>query len=353
MKVWSSIFNLIAVLIIAVMLMVVNKIEDTNARQFEEIRLSYAVDYAVEAAFRSSIATDTIGTDYVQGGLEEVKLNPTLVLDTFYNLMCLSYDLSTSEENFAKLEQSIATSVLCAIDGYYVLENMEVDKNPYDVVVGGEYALQWGIKRPYLVYSEDGNRLFAVNLVNEKSIEYIKEVDQKPLKPTDAVGAPLLYRYTYASNTGEDVGKGETGLTKDSVKQSISKLLTEDINFAIHSRNINTTGTQISSFYMPASSSLTAINNIKSPTLIVIFEDSSFLNGYKMDVVSVGGTRVKVKSNVIGFRETGSDDLYYCYAGQQLGEKGITIVKRFNSLHDAAMEGYKPHFVFLNKPLSR
>ena len=353
MKVWSSIFNLIAVLIIAIMLIVVNKISDTNARQFEEIRLSYAVDYAVEAAFRSAIATDTIGTDYVEGGLEEVKLNPTLILDTFDNILCLSYDLAPSEENFKKIEQSIATSVLCAIDGYYVLETTEVDSNPYDAVIGGEFELQWGVKRPYIAYSENGERLFAVNLVNEKSIEYIKAAEQLPATPDDSVGEPLIYRKTYASNTGDDVGKSPTGLTKESVKQAISKLITEDINFAIHSRNIANMNKQMKSFYMPASSSLTAINELKSPTLIVFFQDSSFLNGYNMDVTSVGGTRVKVKSNVIGFKQVGSDDYYYCYAGQQLGEPGVTVVKRFNSLHDAAMAGYKPHFVFLNKPLSK
>ena len=33
------------------------------------------------------------------------------------------------------------------------------------------------------------------------------------------------------------------------------------------------------------------------------------------------------KSNVIGFKQAGSDDYYYCYAGQQLGEPGVTVVK--------------------------
>ena len=109
MKVWSSIFNLIAVLIIAIMLIVVNKISDTNARQFEEIRLSYAVDYAVEAAFRSAIATDTIGTDYVEGGLEEVKLNPTLILDTFDNILCL---FNTCANNQFRLLNIIANTIV-------------------------------------------------------------------------------------------------------------------------------------------------------------------------------------------------------------------------------------------------
>ena len=259
----------------------------------------------------------------------------------------------------SKIQDAIvmaATSVLCAIDGYYVLETTEVDSNPYDAVIGGEFELQWGVKRPYIAYSENGERLFAVNLVNEKSIEYIKEAEQLPATPDDSVGEPLIYRKTYASNTGDDVGKSPTGLTKESVKQAISKLITEDINFAIHSRNIANMNKQMKSFYMPASSSLTAINELKSPTLIVFFQDSSFLNGYNMDVTSVGGTRVKVKSKVIGFKM--GNIYYYFYAEQLLGEPGYTDIddkdkELFNSLHEAAMAGYKPHFVFLNKPLNK
>lgn len=355
MKVWSAFFNIIAVIIIAIMIMVINKIDATNQRQFEEIRLAYAVDYAVEASFRSSIATDSIGTDYVAGGLEEVKLNPTLVLDTFYNVLSLSYDRSMSEDNFQQIKQSVVTGVLCAVDGYYILEEVEVDNNPYDVLIGEEYELRWGVKRPYLVYDETGDRLFAANLVNEKTIEYIPKEKQILVNPTDDLPSSLIYRSTYRSNTGDDVDKGPTGLTSEMVKHSISQLITEDINYAIHLRNLNTTNNKINSFYLPTSESMTAINELKSPSIILIFQDSSFLNGYKLDVTSVGGTRVKTKSNVIGFKIAGSNELYYCYAGQQLGldrennpKRSINIVARFDTLHDAALAGYKPHFDFLS-----
>ena len=87
MKVWSAIFNMIAIIIIAIMLIVFYKIEDTNARQFEEARLAQAIDYAVEGAFRAAVATDSISTDYTNGGLEEVQLNPSQIMDTFYNIL--------------------------------------------------------------------------------------------------------------------------------------------------------------------------------------------------------------------------------------------------------------------------
>ena len=34
------------------------------------------------------------------------------------------------------------------------------------------FMLKWGYKRPYLVYSQNNSRLFAANLVNEKTLEY-------------------------------------------------------------------------------------------------------------------------------------------------------------------------------------
>lgn len=377
MKVWNAIFNLFAVLIIAIMIIVINKIETTNLKQFEEVRMSYAIDYATEAAFRSCISTDTVGTDYIESGLEEVRVNPTLVLDTFCNVLCMSYDLSRGDENFNLIKQSIATSVLCGIDGYYVLEPVEVDTDPYDVVLGGEYDLKWGIKRPYLLRTDE-DRLFALNIVNEQTIEYNMDRTAAPpeIDPSGNVlindDAPaLVFRTEYdeggvGAESVDDLNPGSasygpTGITEEMKLQAVSEMITEDINIAINKRNLNTTGTKTNSFYMPASNSLTAINQIKSPTLIVLFQDSEFLNGYHLDAVSVGGNRVRVRTHVIGFTIPSSEDPteeYYCFAGQQLGEDkygetkpAIQIIARFDTMHEAAEAGFSPHFYFLNEPI--
>lgn len=348
MKVWNAIFNLIAVVIIAMMIMVINNIDTLNRRQFEEVRLSYAVDYAVEAAFRAAIDTDSIGTDYSNGGMEEVKVNPTMILPTFYNILGLSYDIALNEDTIAKMEQSIATGVLCAIDGYYVLENVEKDNNPYDFNIGGEYGLVWGVKRPYIVYSDNGERIFSANIVNQKWAEFV------PIYRQDENAAIITGKdYTDARLNGV--------LTDEKVKSAIGNLITEDINYAINRRNITLTWDKIGSFYMPSSESFTAINNIKSPTLIIIFQDSTFLNGFNMDTVSIGGARVRVRSQVIGFQIVGdpTGEKYYCYAGQQLGEyfksgerkPEIKIISpAISNIHLAAEQGYSPHLLFLQEP---
>ena len=350
MKVWNAIFNIIAVVIIAIMIVVINNIDTLNRRQFEEVRLSYAIDYATEAAFRACISTDSIGTDYSNGGMQEVELNPTMVLPTFYNVLALSYDLSPSEDNFTKIEQSIATGFLATVNGYYILEPGEIDTDPYDYEIGGEYRLLWGVKRPYIVYTREGSgeydgRVFAINLVNEKSTEYIPE--------------------------GVDGGNGEepfvdrdkydgTNLNRDIVNMSISKLLTEDINYAIHARNLSNVYGTINTFYVPSSKSMTAVNNVTSPALAIIFQDSTFLNGFDIDVISVGGARVRPKTQIVGFTLNGTK--YYCFAGQQLGGKFITGEykwnfgegeKIFKSIHEAAQNGYSPHLKYLQEPYGK
>ena len=371
MKVWNALFNIIGVLIVAFMIMVINNLEEINKMNFEEIRLAQAVDYANEGAFRIVVESDSIGTDYTDGGLEEIKINPSGVVDAFSNIMCLSYDISLSEENLDFVKQSIVTGVMCAVDGYYVLEEFEIDNDPTDSVIGGEFELRWGIKRPYIVYSEGFNdgeqRMFAVNLVNEKSIEYLPESEQARYAEPFTLGEALVYRMTYAADEGEDLdeNKGPVGFYDNTLpsieadkqawaysRSEIGKLLTKDIAIAVNARNIRSRGTAVKQFYMPSADSFTGISHIKSPTLILIFQDSTFLNGYDLDAVSVGGHRVKVASKVIGF--IGKDgEKYYCFAGQQLGEESkyqVGTEKLFKNIHEAAKEKYKPQMAFLKKP---
>lgn len=373
MKVWNALFNFIGVLIVAFMIMVINNLEEVNQMNFEEVRLAQAVDYANEGAFRIVVESDSIGTDYTDGGLEEIKINPSGVVDAFSNIMCLSYDMALSEENIDMISQSIVTGVMCAVDGYYILEEFEIDNDPTDAIIGGEFELRWGVKRPYIVYSEGFNdgeqRMFAVNLVNEKSIEYLPESEQARYAEPFTLGEALVYRMTYAADEGEDLdeNKGPVGFYDNTLpsleadkqawaysRSEIGKLLTKDISIAVNARNIRSTGRKVKQFYMPSAESFTGISHIKSPTLILIFQDSKFLNGYSLDAVSVGGHRVKVASKVIGFTQNNED--YYCFAGQQLKKDGVTKEdgvegeRLFKNIHEAAKAGYKPHMAFLKKP---
>ena len=356
MKVWSAIFNLIAVVIIAIMLIVINNIENTNRRQFEELRLAQAVDYAVEAAFRSAVSADSVGTDYANNGLNNIHLNHSKVLEIFSNMLCLSYDMSSSEENLKNIEDCIPTAALCAIDGYYILEEVEKDDDTETVegkkVVGEDYGLLWGPKRPYLltldISDDDDKAVLSLSLINDGFTAVYRN---------SSVAPNIMELDSYPNPDEANKVLGTMGITvptdeefKRLKRQAISQCLTEDMNYAIHTRNIQRTKNKLNAFYMPSSSTAqTTINSIESPSLILMFQDSSFLNGYDIDVVSVSGYRVKMKSFIIGFTQNGVK--YYCYAGQQKDKNGnyvnVNVDRKFDSFQEAASAGYNPHYQFL------
>ena len=88
-----------------------------------------------------------------------------------------------------------------------------------------------------------------------------------------------MYRSSYGEENVDgdgitDLGAGDVGRAK--VNQEISKLITEDINYAIHSRNINSTEEKMKSFYVPSADTMTSVNQIKSPSLILLFQESAW-----------------------------------------------------------------------------
>lgn len=359
MRVWAPIFNVFAVLLIGYMLLVFLKIDEVNKRQFEELRLKYAVDYAVEAAFRTTVSVEDIGIDYAD--IDNVRVNPNLVMETFKSLICLSYDMAMSKENFAHIESAIPTGVLMANDGYYILEAVKEDltQGPYDGtpnsvgdgIDGGDIVLRWSVKKPYLIDSNPANPtngyLYAANIYNETWTRVNKDVTQ-----------PMLIE------EGKEFSEAGAGhLDRDKIQVNMSKLVTDDINYQIYLRNTmyasllsgsnNVVGKygNMPNFYLPSGDSLTAINSIKRPTLMMFMQGVDFANGQSIDVVGLGGARTVRKRQIAGFIKGGIR--YYCYE-KQLPEAEYGLVQEFfPTMEKAAEDGYRPHMEYLTKPVPR
>ena len=71
----------------------------------------------------------------------------------------------------------------------------------------------------------------------------------------------------------------------------------------------------------------------------------------------MSGVKATPKTQVIGFDYNGMK--YYCYAGQQVNPKtkvlpnkgdGIKIEKTYETIEEAAKDGYYPHYLFLRNP---
>lgn len=327
MKVWSAIFNLIAVILIGFMIIVFYRFDEIHTRQFEEQRLRYALDYSVEGAFNRILFEDDLGMDY--NALENIKLSPTEALETFKVLMCINYDMSISEENLAHVESFIPTGVLFTNDGYYLLENVKKSKT--------DYGLKWSLKRPYL-YSE-GRYSYAVNIYSESW----SRVD--------------IFDNTAFVQDGESyLG---TGLTKSKLQIALSDTINQDINYVIYERNKeNRPGEKTPIFYLPSNTKSMIMNTIDRPALLMMIQNIDFACEYPIDAVSVGGVRVAKKSSVVGFVQNGIR--YYCYEDQLPEGMESAGLEFFRGKHNkdqklsptiqAAQSGYFPHFEYLTRP---
>lgn len=348
MKVWSAIFNMFAVIIIAFLLILFYRTEEVNSRQFEELRLRYAMDYATEAGFRVTIGVDDISMDYVD--MDNVQINPSLALETFKAVICLSYDMSISDENMMHIENSIPTGLLFTRDGYYILDLAEIDTTPKSVaqggdgVHGGEYALKWSVKYPYKIYKESmGKKYWYATTLNPLADESWTRVE---------VGTGLIAD----GKSFNDPINGITGITAKEVRTNISNLVMSDIEYVIDNRNYqNTINDKMGKFYLPTSSGTkTTINNVRRPTLMMFMQGVDFTGAKRVDASSVGGVMTTRKKLVVAFIDMGTGSKYYCYEKQltelqkKFPDKTYKAINFFEKMEDAALEGYEPHVLALS-----
>ena len=357
MKVWSGLFNIFALLIIAVMFIVFQKMYAVNERQFEEVRLQYASDYAALAAYRLALdEAHTQQTNY--SDLEQVQISPEKINETYKLVMEKNYDQSESQYAEDMLNDSIITAVICNPWGYRLLEKVEYDSDITDAVIGKEYKNQWGILRPYIVYSKDFSRLFAANIVNDRTREYM--TDEAWMQESLALGSTAIDGTTVRME-GVPVIKERTTydgttLTKEYVELAIATLLTEDINNEISKRVYSGAYGDIEGLYIPISESLSAINSIDKPTLLLVIQHSTYLNGAESSTsYSLSGVSAIAKTAVIGWTDEDSKTKFYCYAGQPLNPDGslntnIKIEVTFDTVEEAALAGYQPHYQYLTNP---
>lgn len=344
MKIWSGLLNIFAIVIIAILLIIYYNIYQVNERQFEEIKLQYASDYAALAAFNNALKTaSNQETDY--SDLTQVQLSPEKVDEMYHSMMRMSYNFSENEQAEGHITNSIVSAVICEAWGYRLLEEVKYDTNLNDTVAAGDSKLQWGVLRPYIVYNSDNTRLYAANICNDKTKEYLTYDVWAGMadEGTDKAVPRILERANYE---GTDISKGD-------VRVAVAKLLNTDLNNEISKRVSTGAYGDIDGLYISFDETMTAINSIERPTLLIAIQHSTFLdNGKKSDSYTLSGISAVPKTSVIGFTENGVK--YYCYAGQPLESDGslkvIPIEKTFDTIEEATRAGYQPHWIYLGNP---
>lgn len=331
MRVWSAVLNIIAVLFICIFLSDYRSLVDINERDLDQTRLNLAVEYATEGMFQKTIEIEDIDTDY--SDMSVIHINSSDSLDIFETIMCFNYNMSPSDFNKALIEDSIAAAVLSGNDGFYITQLSDVDKNPNDDIDGGEKALRWSLKIPYIF--EKDNSKYMINISEEKWAE---------IKMTNN-GITLVL-------PTED--KYPDGITKQEAITSANNQINKAIIKEIKDRNTNQQGFKYK-VYLPYETTKYGVNPIKGPGILMFIQDTKYASSQAMSAVSVSGFKVIEKATVIGFTDE-IGNKYYCYDTQidpvDIGVK-YNIVNYFQSMESAAEAGFMPHYDLLSKKITK
>lgn len=348
MRVWSTIYNFFGVLLLMFMLIVLHRDIRENERILAQVHLQYAVDYATEAAFLSSLEGGDLGLTYED--LRHVKVNPNNVMESFKSVFLMNYDMALSKENRDMLDYYISTALLVVSDGYYLATLEEVHTGNLGIE-GGEYRLKWGLKKPFALpfrgnnlveYDENPDRFMTFDLSTDKWILAMEEV---------VGGNRRLRLFTGDLNDMYNPNR-PNGVTKEIIVARVNEIIMDDINKNIERRNIlYDKETSRDFIYLPSSVTSIGVNPISKPTFFIVVSDIDFAASSKLTARSVGGYSIGEKKRVLAFSQDG--ELYYCYEGQiPMGVPNIEVRKFYNTVDEAATAGYRPHMEYLTRPVS-
>lgn len=341
MRTWFNIANMLAVLCLAILLVVTCKNIEIYEQQFEENRLIAATEYAAEAAFIDSITISDNQTTYDSVGVTLLTKN---TLQTFFDMMGISYNMVIGEESEVAIEDSISTMCLIGNDGYYITDLTETDN--------GEYRLVWSPKLPYATELTRTNGTTVDTLGVTLSDEKWWLVTGKGNSVTSGYKYDeLLKKKITWINSGDPLGETIT-LTREFADSIVSSELTNAIAYRLSNNKFAARPDNSEySLYIPAINTYTGINKITSPSLLVIINNAKY-SGYKGYCSTMQGFKVIWKPKVIGFT-TNNGERKYCYEGQAPYVKdGINNTFLFSSVEEAARAGYKPDVYALMHPVS-
>lgn len=339
MKVWSAIFNFIAVWVIVIMLGVFYNHIDVIQTDYDTAVLRQVIEYAGEAAFNTAVVQNgDIDMDYTKLG--NVSLNPSESLKVFEDIVCLSYGMSISDENRAHIESYIPSAIMCAYDGYYITQLM--DDNIAE--------LQWSVKIPYTMQ--------ASKIVGGLKRDYTValRIDSEGIIVIDN-NTPngLVERYKEYGLGIEGAGFANSVLNKDIVRAKINTTITDALSYSI-AKVSEYRGGKNYRVYLPADTTFSGINTINGPSLIILLNGGDFAGKAKVSEAAISGFKVIARNWVVGFTDhTGKK--WYCYESQLteglVNSGGIVVNdKPFSTVGEAAEKGYYPHYEYISLPFN-
>lgn len=282
-----------------------------NLKDTEELRLSYALDYCTDAAVDDMLNTDDLGTDYKDLG--NIKVNPTIALDTFLDYFMLNYNMSMTQENREYVMSNfMPTFVVAGYDGYYIAKHSLTRKDDY----GTAYDFTFGPKLPYTYTPDSSGVTYALNMGGITA----KKLDVGLMSTT---------------------GNRPPGLnSKDEIIKQINDTLTNSISAAISEENENDEGWS-NSFYLPSNlTTFTGAQPVTGPSVLSLVQNVDIATGQKVSAFSIAGSRINLERMIAGYFRNGQK--YYSYVDSlPPGVTKDTALDMFTTATDAARAGYR------------
>jgi hypothetical protein len=197
--------------------------------EIEELKLSYAIDYASDAGAMAMLNTGSLDMDYTEQ--KAFTVNPQLALDAFLDVLSFNYDMHPTDENKAILKDYIPVAAVAAYDGYYLATHQLVTNGggnyPETAANDVDWDLTFGMKMPYS-YSYGGTS-YALNMGLNSAL---------------ALSGSNLFKLKGLPPTESGI------MTQEKARDTINNLISNDMAYQINETN-NTNPNWKNFFYIP------------------------------------------------------------------------------------------------------
>ncbi|THF73914.1 hypothetical protein [Cohnella fermenti] len=321
-----GIVNLVVIIFLAALLTGYMTYRYKESNEIEQLKLSYAIDYATDAGTMAMLDTASLDMDYSK--FKYLNMDPNLALDAFLDVFCFNYDLPPTKENKDMMKDYIPVAAVATFDGYYLASHQLVHNNGGDYPETAENDSDWdlvfGMKLPYS-YKPDGNSsaTYALNM----GLEYYYALEGGTL--SKQMGLP----------------PDESGtLTPNEARKYINDKIANSMADSIDTFNENNPNWQ-NSFYIPSSlTTFSGVNPIEGPSFLVLVQGLNLTTARSISGFSVSGSKIDLVRSVVGYTRNGQH--YYAFADKV--PEGVAVEELFTSLDEAAEDGYSFDPLFMN-----
>lgn len=317
-------FNLVAVIVIASLLFGYMIYIKKEREEIEQLKLSYAVDYASDAAAMAMLKTGSLEMDYSKS--KSVTVDPQLALDTFLEVFCFNYNLQPTKDNMALIKDYIPAAVVAGYDGYY-LASQQLVKNgggnyPETDLYNGEWDVVFGMKIPYIY--------------NYNSVKYALNMG---LDSTIALSGTNMTRLQGLPPTSAGT------MSQTDARALINDIVSNKMANTINQVNVDNPNWK-NSFFIPSRlTNLKGVNPIEGPSFIILVQGVTLTTSRPISGFSVAGSRIDAARMVVGY--TAKNGMkYYAYADhappsvEEDPVNGVKVEALFANLREAASAGY-------------